>query len=184
MSSNYQGETPSLTIDARIPAFFARFYAVSDDPSEQSHVDYANSLTKNATLIMGIKEAKGYDNILEFRKGLWTGPVKTRQHRLSKIFPFGDNSNEVMLYGTVDYELKNEKKVTVQWAGRALLVEDGGKLKMGFYQVYMVRMRNALRPPTRSVLTIALGFCSRRERDERLNSQISHGSIAAMIYRE
>jgi hypothetical protein len=140
----YQGETPSLTIDPRIPDFFARFYAVSDNPSEESHAEYANSLTKDGTLIMGIKEAKGYDNILEFRKGLWTGPVKTRQHKLNKIFPFGDNSNEVMLYGSVDYELKNGRNVTVHWAGRALMVEVGGKLKMGFYQVYLVRARKAV----------------------------------------
>ena len=63
--------------------------------------------------------------------------MKSRKHTLSKIFPFGDNSNEVMLYGHVDYGLKNGKNVTVDWAGHALLVDEGGKLKMGLYQVYL-----------------------------------------------
>ena len=60
-------------------------------------------------MIMGTRRAEGYDAILELRKGLWSGPIKKRQHHLKKIFPFGDNSNEVMLYGTVDYVLKNGK---------------------------------------------------------------------------
>lgn len=76
--------------------------------------------------------------ILSFRHGLWSGPVKTRKHSISKIYPFGDNSNEVMLYGTVDYVLKNGKDVTVEWAGRAVLTEERDeKWKMHFYQVYM-----------------------------------------------
>ena len=131
---------PSIKLDTRIPAFFERFYAVSDTNSEECHTQYANSLTKEGTLIMGIKEVQGYDSILEFRKGLWTGPVKTRLHTLDRIYPFGDNSNEVMLYGHVDYSLKNGKDITVNWAGRANMVEEGGDLKMKFYQVYLVSL--------------------------------------------
>ena len=64
--------------------------------------------------------------------------MKTRKHSIAKIFPFGDNSNEVMLYGTVEYGLKNGKEVLVEWAGRAVLTEDKhNKWKMHFYQVYM-----------------------------------------------
>ena len=139
--STYKGSLPEqVKYDRKLPEFFERFYEVSDTNSEDAHEEYARSLTDDATLIMGIKEAKGYDNILEFRKGLWTGPVKKRLHTLEKIFPFGDKADEVMLYGKVDYGLKNGKDITVQWAGRALLVEEGGKLKMKFYQVYMVSL--------------------------------------------
>ena len=42
-----------------------------------------------------------------------------------------------MLYGFVDYGLKNGKDVRVDWAGHALMVDEGGKLKMGYYQVYL-----------------------------------------------
>ena len=136
--STYKGETPkSIKVNDKIPAFFERFYATSDDPSSSSHEDYANSITKDGTLIMGIKEAKGYDQILELRKGLWSGPVKTRKHTLKKIFPFGDDATELMLYGIVDYGLKNGKDVNVNWSARAEMVEDGGQLKMKFYQVYL-----------------------------------------------
>jgi hypothetical protein len=146
--STYKGATPpDVKLDSKLPAFFERFYLVSDDPSEQSHLDYANSLTKDGTLIMGIKEARGYDAILEFRKGLWSGPVKKRLHTLEKIFPWSDDGREVMLYGHVDYGLHNGKDITVNWAGRAVMVEDDGSLKMKFYQVYLdsAAVANALK---------------------------------------
>ena len=136
--SNYTAELPSLGdhgIDHRIPEFFTKFYQVSDNPDQ--HEEYARSLTEDATLIMGTRTAKGYKDILEIRKGLWSGPVKTRKHTLNKIFPFGDNSNEVMLYGSVKYGLKNGKELTVDWAGRALMRHTKSGVKMGFYQVYL-----------------------------------------------
>jgi hypothetical protein len=146
--STYKAALPSTpSIDPRIPAFFEKFYATSDDPSDSAHLDYANSLTKDATLYMGIKSATGYDNILELRKGLWSGPVKTRKHHVNKIFPFDgpgkEGSAEVMLYGWVEYGLKNGKDLTVNWSARAVMVEDKDGvegLKMGFYQVYLVCM--------------------------------------------
>lgn len=134
--STYKGSTPSA-IDPKVVDFYANFYRVSDDPSEEAHIEYAEAITKDGSLIMGTKKATGYDDILALRKGLWSGPVKTRKHYLKQIFPFGENSNNVMLHGKVDYGLKNGKDVTVEWAARGELVEEGGKLKMKEYQVYL-----------------------------------------------
>jgi hypothetical protein len=39
--------------------------------------------------------------------------VASRLHTPMKIFPFGSGSNEVMLYGTVAFTLKDERKATV-----------------------------------------------------------------------
>jgi hypothetical protein len=136
--STYKGATPSNPkIDPRVVEFYENFYRVSDDPSDQAHKEYVESLTHDGTLVMGTKKATGYDNVMELRKGLWSGPVKTRKHTLKQIFPFGDNSKNVMLHGSVDYGLKNGKDVTVEWAARAELTEEGGKLKMKEYQVYL-----------------------------------------------
>jgi len=137
-TSSYKGETPaSLPLDPRIPAFFTNFYAVSDDPSSEAHRAYAGALTRTATLVMGSRTVSGYDDIYQLRVSLWSGPVVKRKHTLYKIFPFGKDSNEVMLYGKVEYALKNGKDVTVDWAGRALMVEEEGELKMSLYQVYL-----------------------------------------------
>jgi hypothetical protein len=64
--------------------------------------------------------------------------VAKRSHRPIKIFSFGPGSDEVMLYGTVDYELKDGKKAHVEWGGRSHFTHEDGELKMDLYQVYLV----------------------------------------------
>ena len=133
----YTGQTPpSGPLDPRIVPFFEKFYEVSDTPSE--HEAYANSFVPDADFVMGSRATKGYDNILELRKSLWTGPIQRRKHHVDKIYPFGDK--EVMLYGSVDYGLKNGKELTVQWAARAVFEDYEEKLRYRLYQVYVVSL--------------------------------------------
>lgn len=75
--------------------------------------------------------------ILAVRKGLWE-KVSGRLHKPLKVFPYGTNADEVMLFGTVDYELKDGRKANVDWSAHAHLVKQEGKVKMDFYQVYLV----------------------------------------------
>lgn len=84
------------------------------------------------------------DGILEItllRHGMWTA-VSQRKHTINKVFPFGSDSLEVMLYGDVEYELKAGGRATVEWGGRAELEKsaDDGKYRMKFYQVYLVSL--------------------------------------------
>jgi hypothetical protein len=66
--------------------------------------------------------------------------VSSRAHAPLKIFPFGPDASEVMLYGTVKYGLKAGGESSKDWAARARLVKDAnGKVMMSFYQVYLVR---------------------------------------------
>lgn len=64
--------------------------------------------------------------------------MASRSHNPIKIFPFGSYSDEVMLYGTVKYVLKDGGESGLDWAARAKLVKVDGKVKMQYYQVYMV----------------------------------------------
>lgn len=64
--------------------------------------------------------------------------VASRKHKAVKIFPFGPNSSEAMLYGTVRYGLKAGGESGVDWAARARLVKEEGRVKLEFYQVYLV----------------------------------------------
>lgn len=69
---------------------------------------------------------------------MWAN-VKARKHTVQKIFPFGPNSQEVMIYGSVGYDLKSGKHADVDWAGRAVLVKsESDRWRMSFYQVYLV----------------------------------------------
>ena len=72
---------------------------------------------------------------------MWSA-VKARSHNPIKVFPFGADSEEVMLYGTADFVFKDESKgkASKEWAARAKLrkVSDE-EWKLEEYQVYLVR---------------------------------------------
>ncbi|KAJ4360891.1 uncharacterized protein N0V89_001459 [Didymosphaeria variabile] len=132
--TSYTSEYPSIPFDPAFKKFFEDFYAASDKPD--AHDAYVENFTKDATLIMASKKAHGSQEILALRKGLWE-KVASRVHNPIKIFPYGPNSNEVMLHGTVNYGLKAGGESSVDWAAYARLVKDEGKVKMEFYQVYL-----------------------------------------------
>ncbi|PSN67940.1 hypothetical protein BS50DRAFT_572921 [Corynespora cassiicola Philippines] len=132
--SSYASEYPAVEFDPAYKKFFEEFYAISDTPD--AHPRYVDQFTSDATLVMASKRAKGSDEILGLRKGLWE-KVASRAHRPLKIFPYGPNANEVMLHGTVKYELKAGGENVVEWAAYAHLVKIDGIVKMDFYQVYL-----------------------------------------------
>jgi hypothetical protein len=75
---------------------------------------------------------------------MWTA-VKSRLHKVSNLIPVGASGDEVMLYGTVHYVLKDGRQTTMPWAGRAKMEKEDGEWKMGFYQVYIdtIAVQNA-----------------------------------------
>ena len=74
------------------------------------------------------------------RKGTWEKVAK-RSHKPSKIYSFGHDSYDVMLHGTVDYELKDGKRAEdIEWSARARFAAQDGSIKMEFYQVYLVSL--------------------------------------------
>lgn len=86
--------------------------------------------------------------ILSLRHKMWSA-VSSRSHHPIKIFPFApvaESETEVMLYGTVEYGLKEGGSDGKNWAARALLVNSGSEGEVGglagwrlkFYQVYLV----------------------------------------------
>jgi hypothetical protein len=75
--------------------------------------------------------------ILALRKAMWE-KVASRKHVAKKVFPFGPNADDVMLYGTVHYGLKAGGESGLDWAARAHLVKENGKVKMDYYQAYLV----------------------------------------------
>lgn len=101
--------------------------------------------------------------ILALSNARWE-KVQSRQHHPLKVFPYGPNADEVMLYGTVDYVLKDGVKKSVDWAARAHLVKNEGVVKMDFYQVYLV--------------CFPLSFSQSRTRCPQLTKwNLGHGSV-------
>lgn len=72
------------------------------------------------------------------RHGMWE-KVSRRSHKPSMIYSFGQGNDDVMLHGTVDFDLKDGKSAQgITWAARARFGAENGSLKMTFYQVYLV----------------------------------------------
>ncbi|KAI4920199.1 hypothetical protein J4E90_002340 [Alternaria incomplexa] len=135
MSSYVSQYPPAVEFDPAYKKFFEDFYATSD--AAEAHEEYVQYFTKDATLVMASKRVVGREEILALRKSMWE-KVSTRTHKPLQVFPFGPKSDEVMLYGTVKYGFKAGGESSKDWAARAHLVkEDGGKVKMNFYQVYL-----------------------------------------------
>ncbi|KER00749.1 hypothetical protein AUEXF2481DRAFT_645 [Aureobasidium subglaciale EXF-2481] len=133
--SSYTSEYPADDeFDPAYKAFFESFYETSDTPD--AHERYSKQFTQDATLIMASKKVQGREEILSLRKGMWE-KVNKRKHTAVKVFPFGPSSNEVMLYGIVEYVLKDGREASVDWAARANLVKEDGTVMMNFYQVYL-----------------------------------------------
>ncbi|UNI17583.1 hypothetical protein JDV02_003915 [Purpureocillium takamizusanense] len=135
MSHSYKAEYPAgASVDPGIVQFLQDFYAVSDVPGE--HDRYVDMLTEDATFIMASKRARGRDEILAVRKGMWT-VVSSRRHTVFKVFPFA-GADEFMIYGSVALGLKNGAGVDVDWAARAELEKSAdGRWRMKYYQVYL-----------------------------------------------
>ncbi|KAK4635397.1 hypothetical protein CLAFUW4_00642 [Fulvia fulva] len=134
MSQHSASAPQAGEVKPEIKAFFERFYAISDTPDD--HEKYADMFTENAKLIMASNAVEGRDAIIQMRYGMWEKVAK-RSHVPQQLYPFGSGSDDIMLYGTVDYELKDGKSANVEWAARAHFTNAEGDLKMDFYQVYL-----------------------------------------------
>ncbi|MCJ1256431.1 hypothetical protein MMC24_004252 [Lignoscripta atroalba] len=132
--SAYSSQYPDVPIDPAIQRFFETFYKLSDTPD--AHQAYAELFTEHGTLIIGSKVSKGQPEILAFRQVMWEH-VASRSHKPLKVFPFGQHADEMMLYGTVGFGMKNGKSNELDWAARAHLVKEGGEMKLDYYQVYL-----------------------------------------------
>lgn len=157
--SQYSASVPADgAVKPEIKTFFEKFYAVSDTPD--GHEKYADFFTKDGVLIMASNKVEGRDSmfslpsstrsiltlfvdIIKMRHGMWEKVAK-RSHKPAQLYAFGSGSNDIMLYGTVDYTLKDGRSTVVEWSARAHFIQDDGDLKMRFYQVFLVRSADVL----------------------------------------
>lgn len=165
-SYNYSNICPSGAQMGEVTRFFEEFFRISDTPDV--HEQYTRNFAENATFILASNTSKGREGenlisiyflnhadtcieILQTRTGMWSAVV-SRRHTVHKIFPFGNNTNEVMLYGHVAYDLKNGGHSEKDWAARAVLTKSPDEsLQLEFYQVYLVCV--AIRDAVTMVLT-------------------------------
>ncbi|KAI5792826.1 hypothetical protein FPQ18DRAFT_408583 [Pyronema domesticum] len=113
--------------------FIKQFFATSDTPT--AHAEYVENFTQDATLKMGLRTAEGKEQIRTVREGMWAA-VSSRHHVVTQTYPSSSSEEDaVMMFGYVDYTLKNGKSLSTEWASRMVFDESGEKMK--FYQVWL-----------------------------------------------
>ena len=66
--------------------------------------------------------------------------VQSRKHTIGRVYAFGadgEDKEEIMLWGVVDYVLKSGEQSRIPWAARATFEKEEAVTKMETYQVYM-----------------------------------------------
>ena len=75
--------------------------------------------------------------IRDLRKAIWAH-VPGRDHSPIQIYTHGDDQYDLLIHGDVTYEHHHGHQTGSDWAAKAKLVEDGGKLKVKLYQIIVV----------------------------------------------
>lgn len=137
-----QSAIPS-PLDEQLPAFFKSW----DDPHTTTH-DYLKLFhPTQGQLVFGVTTT-GRDAIRSFRGAMVDpakGPVVNLEHTLEKCFVVaggaGEGRQEVIVNGSLWYELKNGRKVDCDFASLIRFAKaegDGeGGLLAEFYEVYL-----------------------------------------------
>ena len=77
----------------------------------------------------------------KLRKDVWA-QIPNRDHRAVRIFPFNNNGDELMVYGTVAYKHHDEHEKGTEWAARVKLAKEDGELKMSLCHIFLVGIGN------------------------------------------
>ncbi|KAK7189132.1 fungal specific transcription factor [Paraphaeosphaeria sporulosa] len=128
---------PTCTIDPSIKALISHYYQQVD--TKGKHVEYSECWIEDGTLVVpNGQEFTGREAIRNLHSGMWDG-VPRRLHRPRKVFPFGDNADEVVIIGTVEYWPEDGPYKKQDMAARAKYRKDSntGEVKIVRLQVWL-----------------------------------------------
>ncbi|KAH7116766.1 hypothetical protein B0J11DRAFT_100520 [Dendryphion nanum] len=128
---------PANNLHPDIQAFIRHYYTQVD--TQGRHTEYSECWTEDGVLIVpsGV-EFRGRESIRNLHSGMWNG-VPKRLHRPSKIYPFGNDADEVMILGSVEYWPDDGPYVKKDMAARAKYQRNAnsGKIEMSSLQVWL-----------------------------------------------
>ncbi|KAK4106883.1 hypothetical protein N658DRAFT_415821 [Parathielavia hyrcaniae] len=136
----------NIPVDSSVKQFITRFFEVSDDPGRDG--EWADFFRDDATLFMMKDVAKGKEEIMKLRRGMWKD-VEARKHRLAKVFPASFSPDqkavvvmhekEFMLFGAAAYRMRDGSEAVAGFAAHAQLRRESlnAPWKFVFYRVYL-----------------------------------------------
>ncbi|KIV98847.1 uncharacterized protein PV09_09418 [Verruconis gallopava] len=108
-------ECEDSVLDPAIKAHISTLYAAVDN--KETLDIWGSHFSEDAELKKGPVHVKGRENLIAATTKSWS-VVKSREHIVYKVFPFGPNCDEVMLHGRSRNVTLEDEKVTFTWAAR------------------------------------------------------------------
>ncbi|EXJ95165.1 hypothetical protein A1O1_00284 [Capronia coronata CBS 617.96] len=134
------------SIPANLGPKLSAFIRSWDDTHSQEN-RYLSLSAPDGELVFGPTSAKGRDAIRALRDAMihpTNGPVVNLQHTLGKCFVLAgggaehEGRQEIIVNGSIWYELKNGRRVYADFASFMVFVDTGhGELQAAFYEVYL-----------------------------------------------
>ncbi|CAG9947647.1 unnamed protein product [Clonostachys rosea f. rosea IK726] len=124
-------QSDDSVLSAPIKSLLATLYMTMD---ENKIDEWGAHFTEDAVFKKEAAEIKGRQALIDSGKESWK-PLKSRDHTVYKVFPFGPDCDEIMLHGrsqNVDLE-GNERTFT--WAARMHFRTVEGKLLIDEYTI-------------------------------------------------
>lgn len=139
---NYTFENQG-SIPSPLGPLLSDFFRSWDDPYSKN--DYLNVFAPDGQLVFGPAPANGRDAIRALRDAMihpTKGPVVDLEHTLGKCFVLAGGAEsghqEIIVNGSLWYQLKNGRKIHVDFASFMVFVDKGqGHPQVEFYEVYL-----------------------------------------------
>ncbi|ETS84229.1 hypothetical protein PFICI_02254 [Pestalotiopsis fici W106-1] len=119
-------------LDPAIKAHIASLYTAVDNKDLEV---WGSHFTEDAELKKGATNVRGRQTLVDLVTKSWTG-VKSRDHVIYAVFPFGPKAEEIMLHGRSNNVSETGEATTFTWAARMHFRRDAeGKVLIDKYTI-------------------------------------------------
>ena len=114
------------------------FYRLVDTESEEALKQWTLLFTEDGLVEIGSKRVQGHVALLGERKSSWV-KVKSRKHRLHRVYVTANAGLDLLAIGSVDIECRNGARFSQEFAQNFLLQQgDDGKFHILKFQAWIV----------------------------------------------
>ncbi|KAH7007451.1 hypothetical protein EDB80DRAFT_457706 [Ilyonectria destructans] len=140
-------EWPAIAMSTEAKTLIETFFTLMDDPSDGVGDKLADEIfTHDGILCGGLGVASGTTEIRKCRQNAWD-LIKVRHHVVKKVYVHDKDAMDLMLIGSVEMVLENEKSISGEFTARIFFSNGiNQKKRIQAYQVWSdsAPMREAL----------------------------------------
>ncbi|KAI4093439.1 MAG: hypothetical protein LQ344_002852 [Seirophora lacunosa] len=112
---------PEAIDDPKVQELMSHYFATSNHDSD--HEGFADMFTPDGEYSMNDRKAKGREEIINMRRGLWSH-IPTRDHTPHMIYTHGHDQLQLMSRGDTKYKHHMGHETGTEWAAYYQLKKD------------------------------------------------------------